>query len=475
MKVLASSWVATVASAAPASHFWSGKNGDAFQTGASPHTAPSDLFAGPAWSYRVPRGGLVRSHPLIDKHLNVYLCIMSFNSDSEPGGIVKFDAAGVQLWNYTAGSKVPGGPAMQDGFLMFGTAAGYVVQLDTETGQEMWSVKIGLEVPPDTHAMTVAEGYIVATVRTEDPLSIPFDIPFYGHPLTVSPPQGPETQIVTLNMSGDVLWRFNTDTVMYNMVSAIADGSVVVADTNGRTYRLDLATGHLLWKHESADYRNFTGMSPGGAVVGRNRVVYVTSNIGSDLFNSGSTFGRLSAYALETGELIWRQDLELPANNEAAVGPIGPDGDGPLSVVVTVGEVPDFPPQRAGSKRSKVLAFDAETGERLPWQHELHWAHAAAAGDTWEHRCQPDDTTNPTIGGDGTVYFGSMDGRVYALRDADGDGRVSAGEISLLDGGRAYQGPPGIAPGMLVVCPCDGLQVFRSSAVTTSAQSATTV
>lgn len=416
---------------------------------------------------------MARSHPLIDEHMNIYFTVVSYGIGGGPGGILKFTSDGSLLWNYTADAQISNGPAIHDGLLMFMTDAGYVGQLDMETGEEVWRVQIGTDGPPDTHSMAAADGYIIAPMRTNALLVIPApsDPPIY-----VSPPNGgPETQLVALNMSGHELWRFNTDTMMYNSLVAIVDGVVVVSDTNGRTYCLDLASGGLLWKQEPADYRNFTGMSTGGAVVGPNRVVYVTSNLGVDgfggIFGESLRGGRLSAYALETGHLLWRRDFELAANNAGAVGVIGPNGNGPLAVVIVIGDNPDFPPQRPGHKRGLALAFDAETGERLAWQHELHWPHAAAAGDTIERQCMPDDASNPAIGADGTVYFGFEDGRVYALRDADGDGRLSTGEVSFFDDGNAYQGSPGIAPGLLVAVPCNGLHVFAASSATSASTS----
>jgi len=55
---------------------------------------------------------------------------------------------------------------------------------------------------------------------------------------------------------------------------------------------------------------------------------------------------------------------------------------------------------------------------------------------------------------------------IFALRDEDGDGRLAAGEISKYYGGRCYQGSPGIAPGMIVGTPCDGMHVFKPEKAT---------
>jgi len=60
-----------------------------------------------------------------------------------------------------------------------------------------------------------------------------------------------------------------------------------------------------------------------------------------------------------------------------------------------------------------------------------------------------------------------MSGNVFQIRDANGDGRIdeAAGEVQRFYGGRCYQGSPGIAEGMLVATPCDGMHVFKGQAL----------
>merc|ERR1712032_1188459 len=102
-----------------------------------------------------------------------------------------------------------------------------------------------------------------------------------------------------------------------------------------------------------------------------------------------------------------------------------------------------------------VYAMNAQTGERLWTFMPPAWEKPACAGSTWEQPCLPDLWSAPTIGGDGTVYINwSAGGVTYALRDANGDGVISDGEISSYDAGSAATGPPAVAPGMLTVTTC---------------------
>merc|ERR1712217_339991 len=109
------------------------------------------------------------------------------------------------------------------------------------------------------------------------------------------------------------------------------------------------------------------------------------------------------------------------------------------------------------------------------------WDHFAALGDEgpvlkarWERSqkdpthteviCGPDSWGIPVIAGDGTVYASSgTTGNLYAIRDADGNGKIDSTEVSVFRAGQAFLNAPALAPGMLAVAPCWGpMYVFKS-------------
>mmetsp|Transcript_135945 Transcript_135945/g.422339 ORF Transcript_135945/g.422339 Transcript_135945/m.422339 type:complete len:453 (+) Transcript_135945:59-1417(+) len=416
----------------PHAYFWAGKNGDLSRTGASRFTAPRDVSVKPTWSFDA---GLVRAAPLIDAQKNIYLSTIR-------GEVYKMTKGGGTLWHYQADSSLPGVPAIANGLLFTASTSGFVVALDMATGVPRWSTKVAPFISGDTWSVTADASVVAVPVKTSAALN--------------------NNEVVVLDArNGSIRWRFRPDTPVYNLLAAIIDDSLVFSDASGRTYRLDLANGRVLWKFNATSLLDF---STGGAVVGPNRVVYVTSNVGNQgNVQSSVGRGRLTALSVDTGARLWYQDTHLQSNNAPAVGHLHPSGGGGLSVVVGVGENPDMPPQRSGQKVGKVFAFDASTGRRLDWSFSLPvWGFAAAAGDTLFHTCLPDAFSNPAIGGDGTVYIGFEDGHLYAMRDADGDGRLSASEVSSHNFGNAFQGSPGIAPGMLVATPCNGMHVFMA-------------
>merc|ERR1711972_337702 len=111
----------------------------------------------------------------------------------------------------------------------------------------------------------------------------------------------------------------------------------------------------------------------------------------------------------------------------------------------------------------------------LRWHHELPpWRDYAAAGDSegdstrlehgWAARpvCLPPASSYHTLDANGALYFGHTDGKLYRMKDLDGDGKFDGeSELCTFDtGGGPLSGGPSIAPGMLAYSSCDSLYVF---------------
>merc|ERR1711879_837988 len=77
--------------------------------------------------------------------------------------------------------------------------------------------------------------------------------------------------------------------------------------------------------------------------------------------------------------------------------------------------------------------------------------------------CVPDNQGIPTIDGGGTVYATSgHNGKIYSLRDANGNGIIEHREISIFDTSSAFLNGPSIAPGLFVFGSCwSPMYVFR--------------
>jgi len=123
-------------------------------------------------------------------------------------------------------------------------------------------------------------------------------------------------------------------------------------------------------------------------------------------------------------------------------------------------------------KPQQIWALDAETGAQR-WVVDVHPLDTpACAGDEEELMprmfgywtelgqthpiCLPDSWAQAVVDADGTSFLGFADGRLFAVRDEDGDGKIASKEISEHDFGHAFQASQGLAPGTLAVAPCGG-------------------
>ena len=138
-----------------------------------------------------------------------------------------------------------------------------------------------------------------------------------------------------------------------------------------------------------------------------------------------------------------------------------------------------FPSLFAKKQGRSIVALDAATGSVL-WYHEMEpYQRPAAMGDSElflerfqsttngtnpnnEPWCLPDANAQPVIDGAGTALVAYQDGKIYAVRDEDGDGKISPEEVKEHLVGAAFQASAAMAPNLLAVIDCSGrLEVFR--------------
>ena len=185
------------------------------------------------------------------------------------------------------------------------------------------------------------------------------------------------------------------------------------------------------------------------------------------------------AFALETGSLVWERILKDPCCTFPAVGHV--KGADSLAVVVAPGAWP-----KEALDTGSVVALDADTGVLL-WQFNAEpYSPVLAAGDperlvyfrNHPHvserllcvLCLPAQWSAPVITGDGAVYIGRADGKLYVVHGAlTGD---EAGELTkdpatgvhaLVQsiGSTPVHGALGFAAGLLGYATCDSLYVWN--------------
>mmetsp|Transcript_6857 Transcript_6857/g.18523 ORF Transcript_6857/g.18523 Transcript_6857/m.18523 type:complete len:510 (-) Transcript_6857:243-1772(-) len=461
-------------------YYWPQQKGDVNRTGYSPYAVTTNLETKPTWVWEDPYTDVIRCTPLIDDKKNIYL-------GTQSGRMYKFSPDGAMLWSYRSRrGNTPTVSSLMEGSVYLNTAYGFVVALDMETGKERWATQISRETAGDTACVFALNKTIISATQMN-----PETRPDNAHR---------NTAIVALNDDGTYRWTFTTKIPTFNFQgSSPGDGTLVFQDHAGGLFRVRLDDGSLVWESGIKDRMMFF-FTTGAAVCGPNGLVYVSSNYYDR--------GIIHAYRLEDGQQVWRREVGMPVNQAVAYGVLA--GNPKPAVVAGIGENPGMPLSMslpgwmpnylraaihwasiwtAGRPNwfwgthvlpAAIVALDAETGETRWSYTPPPFTRPSCEGDeaSLEKRqemakkfpefgidaiCLPDDWAQAVIGGDGTTYIGHQDGKLYAVRDANGNGQIEDSEVSTHYFGHAFQGSQAIAPGMLAVAPCGGgLYVWKN-------------
>ncbi|HEX9877355.1 MAG TPA: outer membrane protein assembly factor BamB [Gammaproteobacteria bacterium] len=185
---------------------------------------------------------------------------------------------GRRIWTTRTQLPLAAGPGYGEGVVAFGSNDGDLVVLDAESGEERWRLQVGSEVlaPP-----AIARGVVV--LRTVDGRLRGYSV-----------------------LDGRLLWTVEQAvpslTLRGNTAPQIAGPMVVAGFDNGRLGAYDILTGESRWE------------LPLAAPAGRtelDRLVDISAGLGvagNDVYAVGY-HGRCVAIALETGLLLWQQEL----------------------------------------------------------------------------------------------------------------------------------------------------------------------
>jgi len=426
-------------------YFWPSTHGRQGFYGKSKFEGPKNLEKTLAWEWHHPvsRFRTVLLGALIDDEKNIYL--------AADDAIRKFAPDGHTKWVYQPPAQIPSNPCIKNGYLFGTTTDGHVFALDMKNGAEMWYTKVSK-----------------AFSRAADGVQI------VGNTLLVASDAKGFSQLTHVVLGLDIndgsqQWNFLTDAPMLTFSPLITDKeSFVFQDMEGRAYHLD-KDGNLLWKNGGV-----TGsMTDGSAALG-GKVAYTVSLDGCCCGQCSGNFtemredtpGNITAWNLATGDMMWTRSVPFPPNTAPSVGMLGKNKT--ESVVLGVGM------QCKTLAPSEVLVFSARTGEQtLKWDGG-RLRHIMCAGDLagmdaralYKARpaCYPGPWSSPMIDAAGTIYVGNHDGTLYAINDANHNGRIAANEVSEFDTQAAFNGPAiSHAPGMMAVASCDGLFVFKNN------------
>jgi outer membrane protein assembly factor BamB len=369
----------------------------ACQEAAAPGTVPGDDPATPGvrepiWTFAT--SGEIWSSPTVSKG------VVYFGSDDH--FLYAVDVRTHELkWKFETGGLVRSRPAVAKGLVYVTSDNNYLYAVNARTGKLVWDFNLGDNYVPRL-PLTEAWDYQMCSPVVADGVVYVGSASITFYALDAK--------------TGEEKWHFDLQSWMRSS-PAVADGLVYFGDWRGIIHALDIETGQEIW-----NLNTYGPVVPSPTVV--DGVIYI-----------GSKFPCLFALDARTGEKLWCYEYPGSApwvESSAAVA----DG------MVYVGSSDWF----------RVNAIDAKTGE-LVW-------YFTTQGDPW---CSPAVS-------DGVVYVGATGGLFYAL-DAQtgvekwhtetGDALVSADPLRI-DGGVVSS--PTIADGVVYYGSLDGKLYAMSTA-----------
>jgi outer membrane protein assembly factor BamB len=389
---------------------------------------------GVKWKFQT--GGEVVSSPAIVDGV-VYV-------GSNDGKLYAIDEAkGSLKWKFATGARVSSSPAVADGVVFFGSYDGNFYAVDAATGKAKWKFRNAGE---RRYAGTHLHGALPVGEKMPDPFDVYLSSPVVWNG-AVYFGSGDGNVYALDAVSGDLKWKFQTADVVHAS-PAIADGRLYVGSWDSYFYALNAATGNEVWRFktgEDPEIHNQVGIQSSATVT--NGTVYF-----------GCRDSKFYALDATTGKQLW----VFPNNG---------------SWVITSPVVQDGTVYMATSDSALLHALDAKTGASIH-SMKYHWpifGSPAVAGSTlylagqdgklvainlsewkqvWEFQTEasrenlaglskPDGApdyrkvtngnfyddlmtafyklhgvgtilSSPVVSGD-VVYFGSVDGNVYAL------------------------------------------------------------
>ncbi|CAE7265461.1 bamB [Symbiodinium natans] len=430
------------------------KGGNLNHSGYSPYVGVQDL-AFPTWTFvhpqvqpkglRTATRRVFHGSPLIDADLNVYI-------QSTSGWIFSLTKDGDLRWSFDLNSEDPQNPgnmALLDGTAFVCTEDGMAWAIDLVEGSERWRQKIATHCSTDAFSVVARKGSILIPCNPangDDPDNM----------------EGSHGLCAVSETDGAPRWTFNLNrygSKGYNLAPSVVDGIVYFTDLAGAVYAISEEDGQEVWHHPGSEEATF---STATSVVGPDSRLYNAFNVGEK--GGSGTQGVLRCHDLKFGDVVWSKSFPEGINAAPAVGPMGAKNR--TAVIVGVGNNPECLPEPVigPTKRAKLFALDAETGQTL-WTFTAPEYSLSCAGNTPAEVCCPSMWSQPTLAADGRVYVNWSGGKFFTLLDANLDGTIDANdprEFSFYHHGKGSNSQTALAPGLMVAAVCNKVLAYQT-------------
>lgn len=340
---------------------------------------------------------------------------------------------GTLKWIFSAGDVIHSSPAVVNGVVYFGSRDSHIYALNAATGEELWKFKTGSWVESSP---VVVDGVVYCGSNDGDLYALDA-------------------------ATGNKLWSFESRYAIRSS-PAVADGVVYIGSDDYHIYAVDTGTGKEMWNFEADNMIISSPVIIDGVVIvgsmdsscyvlnaksGRLRLNFdthsaiVTSPVVADgityLINTGGY-----AFAIDYHARNWPFENRLKIFWEALyLYGVAPKPPGASGLVWTHRLGWGINTSSSAALVDGVLYFGAAD--------DLLAMDAATREVLWSYRTGDAVVTSPAVT-DATVYFGSQDGRLYAVSRTTGD--------KLWDylTGDKITSSPAVADGMIFVGSHDG-------------------
>jgi len=413
--------------------------GDSRHSGVYPGAGITHLD-GLKWKFHTQ--GYVNSSPAVQNGV-VYV-------GSTDGNLYAIDAAaGTLRWKFATGSRVVSSPAIAGGRVEFLSYDGYFYALDALTGKVDWKFRTGGE---HRFEATHLHGMLPADETMPDPFDMYLSSPAIVDGLVYF--GSSDGDVYALDAASGVLkWKFKTANVVHAS-PAVADGAVYVGSWDSYFYALDAVSGKERWRFktgEDPDIHNQVGIQS-------------SASVGDGMVYFGCRDSHLYALDEATGTMRWSIPthgswvISSPAIDDGHVYFATSDTGLFYSVAASSGKVdfsldfkhwpffssPAIAGRNAyiGSHTGKLIAIDLSRNA-IAWtfltdgEKKNGTTYTNADGTPNYEAAFPGDfyddlivgfsrlmtvgaiVSSPVVDGD-SIYFGSTDGNLYALRVRQG-------------------------------------------------------